>query len=181
MLLLFQTVKIVFRERHAPSLVEKSPDSGSYREQGVDAAPAPVSLIHPTNVNAIDTDCSMLVTGADDGVVRIFDFGNDLWRPPSPSSPRLCGQASLVSAASPSCVLMKRPGGSKASVGNRRQTWGESALAVLTRARELRSLPVSEGGLGLQESEEESSLHGVWMDVDEIYDKMIEWDMRPVR
>jgi len=42
-------------------------------------------------------------------------------------------------------------------------------------------MPVSEGGLGQEEGEDESPLHGVWMDVEEIYDKMIEWDMRPVR
>ncbi|KAG0045245.1 hypothetical protein BGZ83_009515 [Gryganskiella cystojenkinii] len=176
-----KTVRIVFRERYAPSSVETAPESGSYREEGVvDGSPAPVSLIHPSNVNAIDSDCSMLVTGSDDGVIRIFDFGSDLWRPPSPSSPRLCGQASLVSAASPSCVLMKRPGGSKASVGNRRQTWGESALAVLTRARELQEEEDEESTDVSTSPTSPSSAGGVWMDVDEIYDKMIEWDMRPV-
>ncbi|KAF9581428.1 hypothetical protein BGW38_001547 [Lunasporangiospora selenospora] len=85
---------------------------GSPSEDAVDGAivnAEPVALAHPAVVNAIDADCSMVVSGADDRVVRIFDFGYDLWRPPTPRSPKLCGQASLISATAPTCVLMAQP------------------------------------------------------------------------
>lgn len=126
----------------------------------------PVSLTHADTVSAVDADCSLLVTGSDDGTVRFFYFGDDLWHPLSSPSPRLCGQASLISLAAPRCVLMMRPGRTRVSVGNRRQTWGTCALAVLDRARSLAT----------------GDTHSViWMTVDEIYQKMVEWDMQPVR
>ncbi|KAG0342784.1 hypothetical protein BG004_005589 [Podila humilis] len=127
----------------------------------------PVSLTHAAPVGAVDADCSLLVSGSEDGTVRFFYFGDDLWCPPSAPSPRLCGQASLVSLAAPRCVLMMKPGRTRVSVGNRRQTWGTCALSVLERARVIVT---------------EQDLSGVmWMTVDEIYQRMVEWDMQPVR
>ncbi|KAG0097421.1 hypothetical protein BGZ93_002767 [Podila epicladia] len=126
----------------------------------------PVSLTHADTVSAVDADCSLLVTGSDDGTVRFFYFGDDLWHPPSSPSPRLCGQASLISLAAPRCVLMMKPGRTRVSVGNRRQTWGTCALAVLDRARSLAT---------------DDTESVVWMTVDEIYMRMVEWDMQPVR
>ncbi|KAI9237955.1 MAG: WD40-repeat-containing domain protein [Podila humilis] len=126
----------------------------------------PVSLTHADTVSAVDADCSLLVTGSDDGTVRFFYFGDDLWHPPSSPSPRLCGQASLISLAAPRCVLMMKPGRTRVSVGNRRQTWGTCALAVLDRTRSLAT---------------NDTQPVIWMTVDEIYQKMVEWDMQPVR
>ncbi|KAF8933180.1 hypothetical protein BGZ58_006523 [Dissophora ornata] len=137
-----------------------------------------VSLPHPAYVNCVDADAGMLVTGADDGVIRIFDFGCDLWRPPTPSSPRLCGQASLVSSSSPTCVLMARPGRNKDSVGNRRQAWGTCALAVLTRAKTTLQESLVQDGQGAIPT---ATPPLAWMNVDEIYQRMIEWDLHPVR
>jgi len=138
--------------------------------------PEAVSLPHTAGVNAIDTDASMVVTGDDEGVVRIFDFGFDLWRPSIPSSPRLCGQASLVSSASPTCVLMAKPGRSNVSIGNRRQTWGTSALAVLVRVKSILN------GSALQDVRgSNSGISSAWMNVDEIYQCMVDWELLPVR
>lgn len=135
--------------------------------------PESVSLPHSASVNAIDSDVSMVVTGDDEGVVRIFDFGFDLWRPTVPSSPRLCGQASLVSSASPTCVLMAKPGRSNVSIGNRRQTWGTCALAVLVRVKSTLN--------GSAPQDPESAISSAWMNVDEIYQRMVAWELLPVR
>ncbi|KAF9150607.1 hypothetical protein BG015_007606 [Linnemannia schmuckeri] len=135
--------------------------------------PESVSLPHSASVNAIDSDVSMIVTGDDEGVVRIFDFGFDLWRPAVPSSPRLCGQASLISSASPTCVLMAKPGRSNVSIGNRRQTWGTSALAVLVRVKSILN--------GSLAQDPDSVISSAWMNVDEIYQRMVDWDLLPVR
>ncbi|KAG0377438.1 hypothetical protein BGX24_006107 [Mortierella sp. AD032] len=142
--------------------------------------PESVSLPHSACVNAIDSDVSMVVTGDDEGVVRIFDFGFDLWRPAVPSSPRLCGQASLVSSASPTCVLMAKPGRSNVSIGNRRQTWGTSALAVLVRVKSILNgsssfQDASASGTG------DSGISSAWMNVDDIYQRMVDWELLPVR
>ncbi|KAF9188200.1 hypothetical protein BGZ50_001498 [Haplosporangium sp. Z 11] len=166
---------ITFRDRHEsyrPDITSHDGflNPGEALEDGVDRVAEPVSFSHLSNVNAVEADASMLVTGADDGVVRIFDFGYDLWRPPRPSSPKLCGQTSLVSSTSSTCVLMARPGRNKVSVGNRRQTWGTCALAVLARAKAL--LKESQAGA------EEDPV--AWMNVDEIYQRMIEWEQQPV-
>ncbi|KAI1310254.1 hypothetical protein EDD11_003839 [Mortierella claussenii] len=169
---------ITFRDRHetlfgfdAVSLEGSQGPRDSLLEDAERVA-EPVALSHPANVNAVDADASIIVTGADDGLVRIFDFGHDLWRPPTPSSPRLCGQASLISSTSSTCVLMARPGRNKVSVGNRRQTWGTCALAVLTRARS-----ISRRSIG-HESADPAAL--VWMNVDEIYQRMMDWELQPV-
>ncbi|KAF8935135.1 hypothetical protein BGZ47_010052 [Haplosporangium gracile] len=135
--------------------------------------PESVSLLHAASVNAIDSDVSMVVTGDDEGMVRIFDFGFDLWRPAVPSSPRLCGQASLISSASPTCVLMAKPGRSNVSIGNRRQTWGTSALAVLVRVK-----AILNGSLA---QDPDSGISFPWMNVDEIYQRMLDWELLPVR
>ncbi|KAF9344281.1 hypothetical protein BGX26_004579 [Mortierella sp. AD094] len=168
-----KTAMITFRDRNESRRLENSGLDNLPRQEDTERTTEPVSLSHTTYVNSVDSDASMLVTGADDGVVRIFDFGYDLWRPPTPSSPRLCGQASLVSSTSSTCVLMARPGRNKVSVGNRRQTWGTCALAVLTRAKSL-----------LNESMEQRNFDNMrplaWMNVDEIYQNMIEWEMQPV-
>ncbi|KAF9573925.1 hypothetical protein EC968_007753 [Mortierella alpina] len=176
-----KTAMITFRDRHEAYRIEASSvdpligEADSFGE--VDRVAEPVSLSHPANVNAVDADASMVVTGADDGVVRIFNFGSDLWRPPAPPSPKLCGQTSLVSSASSTCVLMARPGRNKVSVGNRRQTWGTSALAVLSRANLM--LRQSQAEVRQAPVETDTRLLA-WMNVDEIYKCMLEWELQPV-
>jgi hypothetical protein len=169
-----KSVLITFRDRH------ESLDSLSAQEDALDEDmerdAEPISLSHPTNINSVDVDTSMVVTGADDGVVRIFDFGFDLWRPPTPSSPTLCGQASLISSKLSHCVLMPQPGRNKVSIGNRRQAWGTRALAVLTRAKSMLIESWTQAG---HTPPAEPPL--AWMNVDEIYQRMVEWDLQPVR
>ncbi|KAF9364978.1 hypothetical protein BGX34_011815 [Mortierella sp. NVP85] len=168
-----KSVLITFRDRH------ESLDSLSAQEDALDEdmerVAEPISLSHPSNIISVDADTSMVVTGADDGVVRIFDFGFDLWRPPTPSSPTLCGQASLISSKLSHCVLMPRPGRNKVSIGNRRQAWGTRALAVLTRAKSMLIESWTQAG---HTPSAEPPL--AWMNVDEIYQRMIEWDLQPV-
>ncbi|KAK5798988.1 WD40-repeat-containing domain protein [Linnemannia elongata] len=173
-----KTAMVTFRGRHDfcradltshDALVGKEASFSDVSER----VPESVSLPHSASVNAIDSDVSMVVTGDDEGVVRIFDFGFDLWRPAVPSSPRLCGQASLISSASPTCVLMAKPGRSNVSIGNRRQTWGTSALAVLVRVKSILN-----GSVG---QEPDSNISSAWMNVDEIYQRMVDWDLLPVR
>lgn len=177
-----QTAMITFRDRHeayridALSVDPLLGETDSFGE--ADRVAEPVSLSHPAHVNAVDADASMVVTGADDGVVRIFDFGSDLWRPPAPPSPKLCGQTSLVSSASSTCVLMARPGRNKVSVGNRRQTWGTCALAVLARANLMLRQSQAEDRQAPAQSDPRSL---AWMNVDEIYKCMLEWELQPVR
>ncbi|KAG0301552.1 hypothetical protein BGZ98_008258, partial [Dissophora globulifera] len=172
-----KTAMITFRDRHESSKPDALYPNGIPKQEGdysrddeAGRVAQPVSLLHPASVNAVDADTSILITGAEDGIVRIFDFGYDLWRPPTPSSPRLCGQTSLVSSASTTCVLMATPDRQKVSVGNRRQTWGTCALAVLTRARTLKNEYALPG----------SQPVATWMDVDEIYQCMVDWDLLPV-
>ncbi|KAF9423044.1 hypothetical protein BGZ94_008412, partial [Podila epigama] len=164
----------------APSSQKTSPIS-SMQDTDMDqhmCVAEPVSLAHADSVGSVDADCSMLVSGSDDGIVRLFFFGDDLWRPPSPPSPRLCGQASLISLAAPRCVLMMKPGRTRVSVGNRRQTWGTCALSVMERARSLEI--AASDSIPQQSAEAQDRKPTVWMTVDEIYQKMIEWDMQPV-
>ncbi|KAG0371176.1 WD40-repeat-containing domain protein [Gamsiella multidivaricata] len=175
-----KTVMVTFRDRHEYmpyrlflDKVSGPEDVLETESNRIERIAGPVSFFHSTNVNCVDADTAMLVTGADDSIVRIFDFGQDLWRSPTPSSPRLCGQASLVSSASSTCVLMARPGRNKVSVGNRRQNWGTYALAVLTRARDL-----MDQSLGQSSSGSIPSL--AWMNVDEIYQRMVDWELLPV-
>ncbi|KAF9085209.1 Kinesin-like protein kif21b [Mortierella sp. AD031] len=175
-----KTAMVTFRGRHDFLRADlMSHDTlvgheGSLSETS-ERVPESVSLSHPASVNAIDSDASMVVTGDDGGVVRIFDFGFDLWRPAIPSSPRLCGQASLISSASPTCVLMAKPGRSNVSIGNRRQTWGTSALAVLVRVKTILN------GSSEQDRGEDSGISSAWMNVDEIYQRMVDWELLPVR
>ncbi|KAF9205376.1 hypothetical protein BGZ49_004102 [Haplosporangium sp. Z 27] len=173
-----KTVMVTFRDRHEAHRLEKSRHDRLSGQEDTELTTEPVSFPHPTNVNSVDADTSMIVSGADDGVVRIFDFGYDLWRPPTPSSPRLCGQASLISSALSTCVLMARPGRNKVSVGNRRQTWGTCALAVLTRANSLLHESISQGS---SETVSTNTPPLAWMNIDEIYQHMIEWELQPVR
>ncbi|KAF9987629.1 hypothetical protein BGZ75_000338 [Mortierella antarctica] len=176
-----KTAMITFRDRHEAYRIDTlsvDPLLGETDSFGeADRVAEPVSLSHPAHVNAVDADASMVVTGADDGVVRIFNFGSDLWRPPAPPSPKLCGQTSLVSSASSTCVLMARPGRNKVSVGNRRQTWGTCALAVLARANLM--LRQSQGEDRQAPVETDTRLLA-WMNVDEIYKCMLEWELQPV-
>ncbi|KAF9544341.1 hypothetical protein EC957_012222 [Mortierella hygrophila] len=173
-----KTAMVTFRGRHDfcradLTLHDALIGNEAFLSDVSERVPESVSLPHSANVNAIDSDASMVVTGDDDGVVRIFDFGFDLWRPAVPSSPRLCGQASLVSSASPTCVLMAKPGRSNVSIGNRRQTWGTSALAVLVRVKSILNGSVAQ--------EPDSNISSAWMNVDEIYRRMVDWDLLPVR
>ncbi|KAF9436378.1 hypothetical protein BGZ76_004169 [Entomortierella beljakovae] len=166
-----KTIMITFRERTESHL-------DSYQEHENKRNTEPISLTNSGKVNCVDADASIIVAGGDDGIVRIFDFGYDLWRPPTPASPRLCGQASLVSLKSPTCVLMAKKGRSNVSVGNRRQTYGTCALAVLRRAKDL--LYESLGDLDINMEGASTNTPFAWMNVDEIYQKMIEWEMLPV-
>ncbi|KAF9987851.1 hypothetical protein BGZ65_001573 [Modicella reniformis] len=174
-----KTAMITFRGRHESNRLDASSLDSLFGQEDVfdedvERVTEPVSLPHPTNVNSVDADTSLVVTGADDGVVRIFDFGYDLWRPPTPSSPRLCGQASLISSTSSICVLMSRPGRNKVSLGNRRQAWGTRALAVLTRTKSMLNESLAQAG-------QVATLPPLaWMSVDEIYQRMVEWDLQPV-
>ncbi|KAG0209689.1 hypothetical protein BGX28_010068 [Mortierella sp. GBA30] len=176
-----QTAMITFRDRHEAHRIDvTSMDARVGQTEFIDdpdRVAQQVSLSHPSNVNAVDADASMVVTGTDDGLVRMFDFGSDLWRSPAPPSPKLCGQTSLVSSASSTCVLMARPGRSKVSVGNRRQTWGTCALAVLTRAKSMMQDSQAESRQGSTHAETRAL---AWMNVDEIYKCMIEWELQPV-
>ncbi|KAF9917109.1 hypothetical protein BX616_001930 [Lobosporangium transversale] len=176
-----KTCLITFRGRHESYRSDATTPLDGVQdgyEDETEHIAQPVSLLNQSYVNAVDADTSMVVTGAEDGVVRIFDFGCDLWKPPTPSSPTLCGQASLISSTSSTCVLMARPGRNKISVGNRRQTWGTSALAVLTRARSILSESLAQHNID-QDSSKTTPL--AWMNVDEIYQRMIEWELQPVR
>ncbi|KAF9964697.1 hypothetical protein BGZ70_006083 [Mortierella alpina] len=176
-----KTAMITFRDRHEAYRIDAlsaDPLLGETDSFGeAERVAEPVSLSHPAYVNAVDADASMVVTGADDGVVRIFNFGSDLWRPPAPPSPKLCGQTSLVSSASSTCVLMARPGRNKVSVGNRRQTWGTCALAVLARANLMLHQSQAQDRQAPMQTETRSL---AWMNVDEIYKCMLEWELQPV-
>ncbi|KAG0235973.1 hypothetical protein BGW42_004428 [Actinomortierella wolfii] len=140
----------------------------------------PVSLTHPAEVNAVDADASLLVSGSEDGVVRLFHFGNDLWRPPPPPAPKLCGQVSLVSSVAPRCVLMMKPSRANGSLGNRRQTWGNAALQVLEQAQRLLDEQVERENKNVPEGGEPIPRRRAWMTVDEVYRRMLEWKMQPV-
>ncbi|KAF9927274.1 Kinesin-like protein kif21b [Linnemannia zychae] len=177
-----KTAMVTFRGRHDFCRADLIPYDALPENQGSlsdvsERVPESVSLPHSASVSAIDSDVSMIVTGDSEGVVRIFDFGFDLWRPAVPSSPRLCGQASLISSASPACVLMAKPGRSNVSIGNRRQTWGTSALAVLVRVKNLMNgSTVSEDKVDVNET----GISSAWMNVDEIYQRMADWELLPV-
>ncbi|KAF9971800.1 hypothetical protein BGZ73_005149 [Actinomortierella ambigua] len=140
----------------------------------------PVSLAHPAKVNAVDADASLLVSGAEDGVVRLYHFGNDLWRPPPPPAPKLCDQVSLVSSVAPRCVLMMKPSRANGSLGNRRQTWGNAALQVLEQAQRLLDEQVEEDNKNLPAGADPIPRMRAWMTVDEVFRRMKEWNMQPV-
>ncbi|KAG0022373.1 hypothetical protein BGZ80_000396 [Entomortierella chlamydospora] len=73
-----KTAMITFRDRNETRRLEKPGLDSLPRQEDTERTTEPVSLSHPTYINSVDSDASMLVTGADDGVATNAIFAEAL-------------------------------------------------------------------------------------------------------